>query len=532
MTNLTLPFAPALRGLTEPAVRRDVQRRGPSRVWPRRRTMLVLAALMACSTAFSALLLTQQSLRLDEAQSLWQTSHSFGRMYQLVAQDVHVPGYHTVLKLWIAVFGHGVATTRALSLVLFVLTIPAVYALGRRVFDERDSLFAAALVALSPFLTWYGNEIRMYAALALVVVLNQLCFLRIFQRAARANWTFYALTAVVGIYTHYFFWLTLLTQGVFYLVNRRRFARGSFLRLATVAGLLLVALAPWLLFVRSQGGSGGNQPLLLAPTSVDLFNTFSQFFAGFQDNFINTLLVAMWPMVVLLSLLALQKTRRVPPEIGYFLLMGLLPVLAAFTVAITVRPVYVTRYLIVALPSLLLFLTWLLTVYGRRTALLLRSVLLLGLVAASLQQALSPATPVKEDYRAASDYLASAAAPQDIVVISPPFTSYPFDYYWNGAAALTTLPAWNRVEAGAAPAFDAAKLPEQAAALKVGHHDAWLVLSYDQGYQDTVVQYFDATFQRLEARPLSAGLIVYHYRLRYDLPDTAALIDSLNKVAK
>ncbi len=532
MTNLTLPAAPALRGLTETAAPQDDDRPGPSPARARRRTLLVLVALMAGSTAFSTLLLNHQSLRLDEAQSLWQTSHSFGRMYQLVAQDVHVPGYHTLLKLWIVVFGHGVAATRALSLVLFVLTIPAVYALGRRVFDERTSLFAAGLVALSPFLTWYGNEIRMYAALALVVVLNQLCFLRIFQRAAGANWTWYTLTALAGVYTHYFFWLTLITQGVFYLVNRRRFLRGTFLRLAAVAALLLVALAPWLVFVRSQGGSGGNQPLLLAPTSVDLFNTFSEFFAGFQDNFINTLVVALWPILVLLSLLALQKTRRVPPEVGYFLLMGLLPVLAAFAFSVTIRPIYVSRYLIVALPSLLLFLTWLLTVYGRRAALVLRSVLLLGLVAASLHQALSSTTPAKEDYRAASDYLASVAAPQDIVVISPPFTSYPFDYYWKGAAAITTLPAWNRVQAGSAPAFDAAKLPAEAAQLKVGHHDAWLVLSFDQGYQDTVVQYFDANFQRLEARPLSPGLVVYHYRLRYDLPDTAALLDNLNKAAK
>ncbi len=530
MTSLISPPQDTLRVLTTPAVRPD-SATGRERTASRLRPMLVLALLMTASAVFSTLLLLHQSLRLDEAQSLWQTSHSFGRMYRLVAQDVHVPLYHTVLKLWIAAFGHGVAATRVLSLLLFVLTIPALYALARRVFDERSSLFAAALVALSPFLTWYGNEIRMYAALALIVVLNQLFFLRLFQRAAGANWTGYAITALAGIYTHYFFWLTLVTQGVFYLVNRRRFAPGTFVRLVAVGALMLAALAPWLLFVRTQGGSGGSDPLLIDPTSVDLFNTFSQFLAGFQDNSINTTLVALWPLLVLLSLLALQKTKRVPPEVGYFLLMGLLPVLAAFAVSVTVRPVYVSRYLIVALPSLLLFLTWLLTVYGRRTSLVLRSVLLVGLVAASLHQALSTSTPAKEDYRAASDYLQSAAAPQDVVVVSPPFTSYPFDYYWKGAAAVTTLPAWNRFEAGDAPAFDPATLPAEAAGLKVSHEDAWLVLSYDQGYQKTVVQYFDSNFQRVGVRQLSPDLLVYHYRLRYDLPDTGALLDSLNKTS-
>jgi mannosyltransferase len=499
------------------------------RVPPRWRTTLALLALMVVSAALSGMLLVRQSLRLDEAQSLWQTSHGFRRMYQLVAQDVHVPLYHTVLRSWVLLVGNGVVATRLLSLVLFLLTIPAVYALGRRVLSERASLYAAGLVAVSPFMTWYGNEVRMYSMLTLIAVLNQLFFLRLLQRAPGANWTLYAVTALAGIYTHYFFWFTLLTQGLFFLVNRRRFPRGTFVRLLAVAAGLVVALLPWLLFVRGQGGSEGNRPLLAAPTSVDLFNTFSQFLFGFQDDRINTLLVALWPLAVLLALLAVQKTKRVPLEVGYLLLMGLFPVLAAFAVSVTARPLYVNRYLIVSLPSLLLFLTWLFTVYGRRTARLLRVGMLVALLVASVHQATAATTPTKEDYRAASDYLRTAATPQDVVVISPPFTSYPFQYYWKGAAALTTLPAWNRFEAGAAPAFDPETLPAQAAALKVSHRDAWLVLSYDQGYEKTIVRYFDTHFERKQVRALSPGLMVIEYRMRYDQPDTTALLKSLNK---
>ena len=82
---------------------------------------VVLLALTALSGALSALLLLRQSLRLDEAQSLWQTSHGFGRMYELVAQDVHVPLYHTVLRVWVLLVGNGVTATSLLSLLLFLL---------------------------------------------------------------------------------------------------------------------------------------------------------------------------------------------------------------------------------------------------------------------------------------------------------------------------------------------------------------------------------------------------------------------------
>ena len=535
MTALLAPETPAPtprrgRRTVRMTTRPPRNRRGVAqRVPPRWRSPLVLLALMVLSGTLSTLLLLRQSLRLDEAQSLWQTSHSFGRMYELVAQDVHVPLYHTVLRTWVLLFGNGVTATRLLSLGLFLLTIPAVYALGRRVLSERGSLFAAGLVAVSPFMTWYGSEVRMYSLLTLIAVLNQLFFLRLLQRAGGANWTLYALTAVLGSYTHYFFGFMLLTQALFFLVNRRSFPRGTFVRLVAVAVGLLVALSPWALFVRSQGGSEANRPLLAEPTSVDLFNTFSQFMFGFQDDAINTLLVALWPFAVLLALLAVQKAKRVPLEVGFLLMMGLFPVLAAFAVSVAVRPVYVNRYLIVSLPALLLFLTWLVTIYGRRTARLLSVALPVTLLAASLHQATASTTPTKEDYRAVSRFLETAAGPQDVVVISPPFTSYPFQYYWQGDAAVTTLPAWNRFESGDAPAFDPATLPAQADALAVSHRTAWLVLSYDQGYEETIVEYFDANFERKQVLTPSPELMVVEYRMRYDQPDTALLLDYLNK---
>ena len=327
-------------------------------------------------------------------------------------------------------------------------------------------------------------------------------------------------------------WLGLATQAVFYLANRRRFAAGTLKRLVGVAVLLVVAIAPWLVFVRSQGGSSAEQPLLAAPTSVDLFNTFSQFLFGFQDDQVNTLLVALWPLAVLLALFALQKTKRIGLEVGYFLLVGLVPITCAFIFSVAVRPLYISRYLIIALPSLLLFLTWLLSTYGRRAARLLRAAFLIGVVATSVHQAVSATTPSKEDYRAVSDYLAVAAHPQDIVIISPPFTTYPFDYYYRGAAAVTTLPLWDRFQAGSAPPFDARTLPAQAAQIKGEHEDAWLVLSYDQGYQQKIRQFYDSHYQRLAVRTVSPRLTVYHYRLRYDIPTTSSLIASLNPRAR
>jgi mannosyltransferase len=52
--------------------------------------------------------LMHQSLRLDESQSLWQSSHTIRGLLRAVAIDVHVPLYHLILHFWIFFFGDSI----------------------------------------------------------------------------------------------------------------------------------------------------------------------------------------------------------------------------------------------------------------------------------------------------------------------------------------------------------------------------------------------------------------------------------------
>src|SRR4051812_12263171 len=120
-----------------------------------------LVLMMAFVTYFSLNVFTHSSLRLDEAQSLFQTNRDIPGMLNLIAQDVHVPLYHTLLHFWQVLFGNDIYTARILSLVFFLATIPAVYLLAAYAFRRRVGMFAALLVAISPFMNWYGSEARM-----------------------------------------------------------------------------------------------------------------------------------------------------------------------------------------------------------------------------------------------------------------------------------------------------------------------------------------------------------------------------------
>ncbi|MCC2630794.1 MAG: rane protein-like protein [Candidatus Paceibacter sp.] len=481
-----------------------------------RHSTLIISGLIVFVIGLSLLIFSHQSLRLDEAQSLWQTSRTPSKILNLVAQDVHVPFYHIILHFWQLFVGNSVFAGRMLSLIFFVLSIPAIYFLGKQAFNKRIGIIAATLLAASPFMNWYGNEIRMYSLMTLLAILSQYFFITIYKTRDRDAWIGYFIVNIFGIFTHYFFFFVLVVQVIFFFMYRHLFPQKSLRRFIMIAIILAVLFAPWLLYVRSLDTVSNASPLLVTPTSVNVFNAFSQFLFGFQNDHLNTILVSLWPLTVLLGFLALRENKKVSPETIYMLLSILIPVAAAFAISVTLVPLFVSRYLILTIPALYIAIGWVFSTYPEALRKVLTSILIFTMLAGLVVEAYSPSAPVREDYKEAATYLDAEVAPQDIIILSAPFTVYPVEYYYKGPAEIATLPIWNRFITGPIPGFNESELPEQVGVLKGSHEKAYVLLSYDQGYEEKIRLYMDHNFERLETRTFSPGLTLYVYRLRYD----------------
>ncbi|TNM64219.1 hypothetical protein FHN55_14660 [Streptomyces sp. NP160] len=483
----------------------------------RHRLAVVAAVQLLCAAAVltaSRLWFADQSLRLDESQSMQQTDRSYGSMLHEVAQDVHVPGYHLLLRTWRLAFGGDVETARALSMVFFLASLPVLYLLARRMLRTRWALLAVALFALSPFMNWYGNEARMYTMLVFATLLSQLFFLRVLRRGSAGDWTGYALTAVAGAYTHYFFLFVLVVQGLTLLVVASRQRWRGLGRLAGTAVLVALALLPWLAYFRSLGSASGTRPQLPSPSSVDFTNVYSQFLGGFLPDSANSALVATWPLLMLAALLAVRVSRRPGLELGAMIAAAFGPVLLAFALSHVISPFFLSRYMVAALPAVVLLVVAFVAAMRPRAAAVSAVVVLALTVTATVAEAVRTDVPVKEDYRGAAELIEQKATPQDLVVVSSPFTIWPFEKYYDGDAKVVTLPEWDRV--GGIPAFDAATLPDQVDALASGHQRVYLLLSYDQGYEADIADFFQQNYAKVYEQDLTPGLKVVGYRVGYE----------------
>jgi uncharacterized membrane protein len=475
----------------------------------------IIISLIAFAVFSSFLLFQKQSLRLDEAQSLWQTSRTPAKIIELIGQDVHVPLYHLMLHGWQIVFGNEVASGRIFSLIFFLLSIPLIYAVGKRLYGDRVGLYAAILLTVSPFMNWYGNEIRMYSLFVFLSLLNTYFFLGIYKKKDTGSWVGFAVSAFFGIYCHYFFFLILITDALFYLVSRELFSKGDFKRFVTVALLAFLIFVPWLVNVYRLGSAGNTQPSLQTPTSINVFNTFSQFVFGFQTDHLNTILLSLWPLTVLLGFLALRKNREVSPDTVYVLLIFLVPNLLAFALSFA-RPVYVSRYLIFTLPPLYLFLSWLLDRYAPSVRRVAKYALVVVMLFMLVYEGVSARNPAKENYREVAEYLESEAQLSDVIVVSAPFTIYPMSYYYHGPLSVDTLPLWDRNVSGPVPPYDESKLDGEIETLRDGRTNMWVLLSYDQGYEEKLRIYLDTHLERTFEKEFSPGMTLYKYKLKYD----------------
>ncbi len=489
-------------------------------------TRIVVLALMAFAAAMAAAFFIPQSLRLDEAQTLWQISRFPSEIFHVVGSDVHVPLYHFLLFGWNSLFGSGIVVDRIFSLVFFLASIPMIVLVGDETYGARGiSIFGAVLLTLSPFVNWYASEIRMYTMLVFMTLVSQYFFIRFRKEGSRGAWWGYLVTGVIGAYIHYFFGLVLIAQAIFFLFFRNEFRPGSLRRLLLAYAIILLSLAPWVVYVLTLGQASNSVPLLPVPSLINLFNTFSEFLVGEQSVPINSFVVALWPLIMLAWFLTFQKRGRRGPDHAALLFILLLPITIAFAVSVLYKPVYLERYLIFAAPAFYLLLSAMIDAYPRKLAITLRIAFAGTMLAMMYVLAMNPSTPVKENYAVAAQYLTQYGKPSDVAVVSAPFTVYPLEYYYEGPVTIDTLPLWDQYAEGPVPPFSTSTFPSEVQQIAGDHARLWLLLSYNQGYQPAVQSYFSDHYRRLAAYTLSPGMTLELYQLRYDVSSSTVTAD-------
>ncbi|MFS0513851.1 glycosyltransferase family 39 protein [Nostoc sp. UIC 10607] len=164
--------------------------------------------------------------------------------YLITSDPQHPPLYYVMVRLWAQVFGDSPTGMRSLSALISMLIFPSVYWLCLELFESTVvGWVAMALVAVSPLQLFFAQEARQYSLWIVEILLSSAALLRTIRQENKVNWVVYTLTLALGLYTHLFTVLVMISHGIYVVIQQHfRFTK-------TLLNYLLVSIAAFLIFL-------------------------------------------------------------------------------------------------------------------------------------------------------------------------------------------------------------------------------------------------------------------------------------------
>lgn len=324
-----------------------------------KKKILFLSVIAFSVTGLYVSLCFNQNIWTDEAFTidLLNRQHTFGEIAAYTATDVHPPLYYFILKCFVAIFGVHFWMVKLLSVVpmalLFVLGITYV----RKRFGARAACLFLLLVAAIPCTMEYAVQMRMYAWCMLFVTGCAFAAWDAFEREKTMSFIGMGVCGVCAAYSHYFAFVAVLwIYGFLFLALAFRGRGKALVKWLLMAAGSGIAYIPWMRYFLYQIRGVSNSYWIPEITSAVIRDYFRWIFASEYPAVVRLCqILFVFAVAGLVGLLIADRGKRRRNEAALFAL--LIPVLVVVTgVALSklIRPIFIIRYVMPAIPLLCL----------------------------------------------------------------------------------------------------------------------------------------------------------------------------------
>jgi hypothetical protein len=360
--------------------------------------------------------LDAQALRGDEAATVLYSALPISQLWEHArVTDPHPPLYYLMLHPWQWLLGETAWVMRFAGVVASTLAVAGLYGLAQLTLRRRGlSLFAAALMAANPLQIWLAQDVRSYPFFTLLGLLSAWALwqalpgssqksvgssqksvassqksvassqhkdvtsigalhityyaLRITHHSSRFTpWFIYIFFTIACFYIHYYTVFLILFQGIFALLNTKKFWPQRWPWLASQLAIGLLMMPGLYLAYNFIGQAAGGIEIIPTPDILRL--VFSALLTGFTLTdawglWVSLLLAPIW-IFGLIVLLRRDFTSGV-----FWTLFFAAPVVGVIALSID-RPFFKERFLIQAQPAFELLLAvgfitlWRVSAHGR-----------------------------------------------------------------------------------------------------------------------------------------------------------------------
>ncbi|XPV77594.1 MAG: glycosyltransferase family 39 protein [Desulfovibrio sp.] len=379
--------------------------------------------------------LGDESIWIDEAQTVTYAVQSFPEIIKYCARDVHPPLFLFFMKIWTDLFGISEVALRMPSAIFGIISVWLTYLVAEKLLSgveqyRNTGVLAAVFMAVSYMAINFSQEARSYSMMLCAILVSCHALLCYLEGPTRKSSLYYAASVALMLYVHTFAVFVIFFHQLYFLCRLTTFS-GIIEKIFHWIGVNILALllfSPWLYFLVMQvlaklSGEGPGSWVQVPDIHV-AYRTFVQLAGG------------TYPLMVFVAILvaALVYTiRKSSPRFqgnwsaGTFLgLWFFCTVVFPFVVSLILSPIYVERYAIQFLPAGCIFIA-LLIQYLPASVKRYAVAAFLGATCITLFQYYTMLD--KEQWREVAEYLAENVKQGEPVVLSAPWIYEPLVYY-------------------------------------------------------------------------------------------------------
>lgn len=307
-------------------------------------------------------------LFIDKAEGLWNDEYVSWAIasqpltngfFDGIKSQCHMPFYYLYLKFFMTIFNDSDLLLRLTSAIAGISAIPIMYLAGK----EKDNLTghtAAIITALSSFLIYYSQEVRLYSILFLFSALSLLFTIKLLKKTNKKNTIGLIISEILILFTHtigfvYVFFNLLFISAFLFKKYKKQII--SLWATVKISGLLFLPLIIKIFTTKSFSQWWGTFSLAklsflmsdyFSPVLTNLVNSPLRFFYNPNAEF---LIFALIPTLIAGGWIA-KSLYKNKTNTGLFLI-ALFTVLILAAAAVTGKLVFITKYSIEIYPILI-----------------------------------------------------------------------------------------------------------------------------------------------------------------------------------
>ena len=263
------------------------------------------------------------------------------------------------------VFGDSEFSLRLLSVGFGSVSIIAIYALGKLLFNKRAGIIAALIIALSFIHIRYAQETRAYTMMVLLSIISYYSLIKLTAQRSISYSALYLVSSILMIYTHYYGLFVIATQNIFCLtlfLKQRKAGEISIRQWILLQIIVVLAFIPGLFHMLKMRASMQKSFWITEPT-LDVLGQYLVLYSGTLYLLVLFVIFALIPVIGLRRITRIMEFKAVfrtdendNPEPGissgyrvYLLLLWFaVPILIPMLISVVSTPMFVACYAISA----------------------------------------------------------------------------------------------------------------------------------------------------------------------------------------